>query len=151
MKNTFITKQRETRQLHELPKGKVFARLGSKGNHLSDTGHRSARSRLFPLMLTGGDGKRLDSSSESLPALFFCDVCYLTRDQAFPVGTNYTTRGQAVCVTGAESSAGSIYGMVLSMKFSFWGQELWRGGPGAPRVVGASSVHDEGDGQIEAS
>lgn len=87
----FITKQRQPGQLHELTKGKAFARLSSKGQHLSDAEHRSARSRLLSLMLTGTDGKRLDSSSESHPALFFCDVSYLTRNQVFPVGTNYIT------------------------------------------------------------
>lgn len=56
-------------------------------------------------MLTGGDRERPDSSLESLPALFLYDVCYLTRDQAFPVGKSYTSQGQAMSV-GAEGSAG---------------------------------------------
>lgn len=47
-------------------------------------------------MLTRSNGERPDSSLESLCALLFYDVCYLTRDQIFPVGTNYTSPGQAM-------------------------------------------------------
>lgn len=56
-------------------------------------------------MLTRGDRQRPDSSLESLAALFLYDVCYLTRDQVFPVGKNHASQGQAMSV-GAEGSAG---------------------------------------------
>lgn len=55
---------------------------------------------MLSLMLSKSNRERPDSSLESLPALFFCDVCYLTRDQIFPIGINYTRQ----CLAGAEGS-----------------------------------------------
>lgn len=102
-------------------------------------------------MLTGGDGEKPDSSLESLPALFSYDVCYLTRDQGFPVGKNYTSQGQAMSVARAEGSAGCAarFRQDFEDKVGLLGIGATEGVPRSSRWSWATC--SEGGGQIQSS
>ena len=92
------------------------------------------------LMLTGGNGDQTALWSPSLPN--FSDVCYLTGDHVFPVGTNgtnITSQGQAMsCRSRGLSRLGSD--RILRTKLGLRQLELQRGRLGALGGVGQHAM-----------
>lgn len=119
MKNTFITKQGGT--CTGCQKGRCSLSSAQRGIASVALGTVLPGAERLSLMLTSSDRERPDSALEFLPALF-SGVCYLTRNQVSPVGTTYSSQGQAMSCRswGLKRLCGSV-------QRGFWGQ-IWISG-----------------------
>lgn len=143
MKNTFITKQRKTRQLHKLPKGKVLAQLGLKGHHLGGTGHIPARSRLA---LTDADWRWWRETRQLFgvpPCPIFLWCLLFNKGSSLPCWYKlYQPRpGNVLQEQRAQWAVRLSLDRILRTKLGFLGLKLWRGWPGAPGRVGLHTVY----------